>query len=206
VPEIRFFMTSPSDDSDGLTSDKAALRKITGGRRDQLAAVAPDSAERFKHRFLETWKLSAGTVVSAFWPIRSELDTRPLIQALHDLGCVIALPVVKARLTALEFRQWTPDTRLDVGQFGVSTPPADAAVLEPDWLLVPLLAFDARGYRLGYGGGFYDITLADLRARNKIFAIGAAYDGQEIAAVPRDANDARLDAILTEQRVLIMEP
>jgi 5-formyltetrahydrofolate cyclo-ligase len=206
VPEIRFFMTSPSDDSDGLTSDKAALRKITGGRRDQLAAVAPDSAERFKHRFLETWKLSAGTVVSAFWPIRSELDTRPLIQALHDLGCVIALPVVKARLTALEFRQWTPDTRLDVGQFGVSTPPADAAVLEPDWLLVPLLAFDARGYRLGYGGGFYDITLADLRARKKIFAIGAAYDGQEIAAVPRDANDARLDAILTEQRVLIMEP
>jgi len=95
---------------------------------------------------------------------------------------------------------------LDVGQFGVSTPPADAAVLEPDWLLVPLLAFDARGYRLGYGGGFYDITLADLRARKKIFAIGAAYDGQEIAAVPRDANDARLDAILTEQRVLIMEP
>ena len=199
-------MTSPSDDSDGAALDKAALRKIVGRRRDELAAATPDIAELFKRRFLDTWTPPAGTVISAFWPIRSELDTRPLIHALHDRGCVIALPVVMGRLTALQFRQWGPDTRLDVGHFGVSTPPADATVLEPDWLLVPLLAFDTCGYRLGYGGGFYDITLAGLRARKKVFAVGAAYDGQEVPAVPRDANDARLDAILTEQRVLIMEP
>ena len=171
-----------------------------------MAAGAPDFAERFKRRFLDTWTPPAGTVVAAFWPIRSELDTRPLIRALHDRGCVIALPVVMGRLVALEFRQWTPDTRLEVGQFGVSTPSSAAPLLAPDWLLVPLLAFDARGYRLGYGGGFYDITLAGLRARKRVFAIGAAYDGQQVAAVPKDANDARLDAILTEQRVLIMEP
>lgn len=199
-------MTSPSDENAEVAMEKAALRKAAATRRDALAADAPDFAERFKRRFLETWTPPAGTVVSAFWPIRSELDTRPLIQALHDRGCAIGLPVVMGRLTALQFRQWTPDTRLEVGQFGVSTPPADAPVLEPDWLIVPLLAFDTRGYRLGYGGGFYDITLAGLRARKRVFAIGAAFDGQEVDAVPRQANDARLDAILTEQRVLIMEP
>jgi len=199
-------MISPSDENAAVALDKASLRKTAAQRRDALASASPDIAERFKNQFFDTWTPPAGTVVSAFWPIRSELDLRPLIHAFYDRGCTIALPVVMGRLTALEFRQWSPDTRLEIGQFGVATPPSGAPVLEPDWLLVPLLAFDARGYRLGYGGGFYDITLAGLRARKEVLAIGAAYDGQEVAAVPSDANDARLDAILTEQRVLIMEP
>lgn len=203
-------MTSPTEVTAGVAAEKAALRAAAASRRDALHAAAQaagnDIARLIARRFLDTWTPSPGTVVSAFWPIRSELDLRVLMAELHDHGCEIGLPVTRGRLTALEFRKWAPDTELEFGKFGVSTPPASAPVVEPDWLLVPLLAFDAAGYRLGYGGGFYDITLAGLRARKAVRAIGVAYDGQEVDTVPRDANDARLDAILTEQRALIMEP
>ncbi len=199
-------MTSPKPEAAGIVAEKAALRATAGERRDVLSASAPRAGHDLADRFFEVWAPPAGTVVSAFWPIRSELDLRPLMTRLCERGCGIALPVVTARRTALTFRQWTPSTRLVEARFGVSVPPEDAPVLEPDWLLVPLLAFDASGYRLGYGGGFYDITLAGLRARKSVFAIGTAFDGQEVARVPRSSDDARLDAILTEKRVLIMEP
>lgn len=199
-------MTSPIQDPGGLTAKKAALRIKAAQRRDALHDAGDAAAEEIARLFLETWSPAPGTVVSAFWPFRSEVDPRPLIHRLHERGCAIVLPVVVARRTALAFRIWTPDLVLEEGNFGVLAPPSDARELDPDWLLVPLLAFDTDGYRLGYGGGFYDITLAALRARKSVFAIGAAYNGQQIESVPRTPDDARLDAMLTEKRVLIMEP
>jgi 5-formyltetrahydrofolate cyclo-ligase len=199
-------MTSRIQDSAGVMAEKAALRSDAAQRRDSLHEAADGAAAEIARLFLETWSPARGSVVSAFWPFRSELDLRPLMLGLHERGCVIALPVVKARRAALVFRHWFPGMELEQGNFGVLTPPSSAPELDPDWLLVPLLAFDAAGYRLGYGGGFYDITLAALRARKSVFAIGVAYDGQQVKAVPRDPDDARLDGILTEKRVLIMEP
>jgi 5-formyltetrahydrofolate cyclo-ligase len=199
-------MTPSKQESGEATAEKAASRIEAARRRDVLYETRGDVASDLVHLFTATWVPTAGTVVSAFWPFRSELDLRPLIRELHDHGCVVGLPVVVAKRTALAFRAWTPDTVLEDGNFGVPIPPASAPEVDPDWLLVPLLAYDTHGYRLGYGGGFYDITLAALRARKSVFAIGVAYDGQEVERVPRGPDDARLDAILTEKRVLIMEP
>jgi 5-formyltetrahydrofolate cyclo-ligase len=199
-------MTSPKQGSGEATAEKAASRIEAARRRDVLHAARGDGALDLVRLFTATWAPRVGTVVSAFWPFRSELDLQPLIHELHDRGCVVGLPVVIAKRTALAFRTWTPDTVLEDGSFGVLIPPSSAPEVDPDWLLVPLLAYDAHGCRLGYGGGFYDITLAALRARKSVFAIGVAYDGQEVERVPRGPDDARLDAILTEKRALIMEP
>lgn len=199
-------MTSPTHETADVVAEKAALRAWAGERRDGLRAEAADADRKIADLFLKTWSPPAGAVVSAFWPIRNELDLRPLIRQLSERGCRIGLPVVVAKRTALVFREWKPGTDLVAARFGVSVPPDSAPAVEPDWLLVPLLAFDKDGYRLGYGGGFYDITLAGLRARKSVFAIGTAYDGQEVNRVPRTPDDARLDAILTDKRVLIMEP
>ena len=199
-------MISTNDGFAEMTAEKAALRTEAARRRDTLHANNGDASLQVAQKFVDTWSPASGTVVSAFWPFRSELDLRPLLLQLHERGCMVALPIVVARRSALIFRAWAPDMDLEEGNFGVLTPPAEAREIEPDWLLVPLLAFDGNGYRLGYGGGFYDITLAGLRARKSIFAIGVAFDGQQVAQVPHGPDDARLDAILTEKRALIMEP
>jgi 5-formyltetrahydrofolate cyclo-ligase len=199
-------MTLPSTDPAGVRAEKAALRAEAAERRDALHAAGAGAGGKIAGAFLATWSPPAETVVSAFWPFRSEVDLRPLIHRLHERGCIIVLPIVVARRSALVFRRWTPGMVLEKGGFGVLTPPNQAPEFEPDWLLVPLLAFDAKGYRLGYGGGFYDVTLAALRARKSVFAVGAAYDGQQVSRVPREPDDARLDAIVTDKHVLIMEP
>jgi 5-formyltetrahydrofolate cyclo-ligase len=137
-------------------------------------------------------------VVSGFHPYRSEINVVPLMARLASEGWTTALPVVVAKGKPLVFRRWFPGDPLIAGTWDLRVPPVDAAVVEPDLLLVPLLAFDRRGYRLGYGGGFYDRTLEQLRAKKKVWAIGVAYADQETAQVPAGPDDARLDAILTE--------
>jgi len=140
------------------------------------------------------------STVSAYLPIGSELDPRPLMVSLHGLGFGLAVPVVGAKGQPLRFRAWLPAAALVRGPFGVQVP-ADGAWVEPDVLVVPLLAFDAAGYRLGYGAGFYDRTLAALRGRREVVALGFAYAAQQVAAVPREPTDARLDAVVTEAGV-----
>ncbi len=127
--------------------------------------------------------------IAGYWPVRGEIDPRPLLQAL---GRPVALPVTGARGTVLDFRLWRPGDRMAPGPFGIPEPTGPTA--EPDVLLVPLLAFDARGNRLGYGGGYYDRTIAATGA----LAIGAAHAAQEVAAVPVGPDDRRLAGILTE--------
>jgi 5-formyltetrahydrofolate cyclo-ligase len=137
-------------------------------------------------------------VVGGFWPMGSEIDIRPLLEALYTRGNAIALPVTPPRGQPLSFRLWTPGTRMARGPLGTEHP-ATGATATPDWLIVPLLAFDRSGARLGYGGGYYDRTLALLP---DVVAIGVAYAAQEIAQVPTGPHDVRLQAIATEQGLI----
>ncbi len=140
--------------------------------------------------------LNASTL-AGFSPIRDEIDIWPLLSALQNDGRRIGLPVVTGAKESLVFREWTPDCPMETDRFGVSIPAANKP-MSPRLILVPLLAFTARGERLGYGGGYYDRTLAALRAQSEIFACGVAYAGQEVDTLPTDEHDERLDGILTE--------
>ena len=139
-----------------------------------------------------------GAVVSGFWPIGQEIDIRPLLLALHERGHRIVLPETPKRGKPLIFRLWHPDAIMIPERFGTSRP--DGPVLAPDFLLVPLLAFDRRGYRVGYGAGYYDRTLAALPGRPRL---GVAYAAQELDVVPAGAYDQRLEAVATERGVIL---
>ncbi len=145
------------------------------------------------------------SVVSGYLPIRSEIDPRPAMLALHGLGLRICVPVIQAKDKPLLFRAWTPAVALRPGPFAVPVP-VEGDWLEPDLLLVPLLAFDEDGNRLGYGGGFYDRTLEALRAVRPIHGYGLAYEAQKVAEVPRSATDAPLDAVVTEAGIRPTRP
>ncbi len=139
-------------------------------------------------------------VVAGYLPIRSEIDPRPAMLAVLALGLQVCVPVIEAVAQPLVFHGWTPECATVRGRFGVEVP-ATGAVVRPDVLLVPMLAFDARGHRLGYGGGFYDRTIAALRAEGRLLALGLAYAAQEMPAVPLGDHDMRLDAIVTERGI-----
>ena len=182
--------------------DKAALRSEMAMARRRAAAAAPAAAEAVRERALAALTIPEGAVVSAYWPLREELDPRPLMLALVARGARLCLPVVVAAERPLSFRAWAPGDPLVEARFGTHVPIQSAEVLVPEVLLVPLLAFDRQGYRLGYGGGFYDRTLAALRGDRRVSAVGVAYAGQEVAAVPIEATDQRLDALVTEKYLL----
>jgi 5-formyltetrahydrofolate cyclo-ligase len=139
----------------------------------------------------------AGAVVSGFWPMGQEIDIRPLLLALHERGHAIVLPETPKRGNPLIFRLWRPGDVLIAERFGTMRP--DGEVRAPDFLLVPLLAFDRHGRRLGYGAGYYDRTLATLPGR---YRLGVAYAAQELDEVPAGPYDARLDAVATERGVI----
>ena len=198
---MSFEETSLSD----IKSAKKIMRRDAEFRRQKLARNAGEFVpQRLLENFTETWNQTSWAVISAFWPFKSELDIRLLIHHLSGNGYSIALPEVTKKCDPLLFRKWTKDIKLVKDNYGVLCLPDNAKIVLPDWLLVPLLAFDKAGFRLGYGGGFYDLTLAKLRKEKKIFAIGVAYDDQIVEKVPRDQHDSRLDAILTERQVYIM--
>ena len=138
-----------------------------------------------------------GAAVSGFWPMGKEIDIRPLLTALHGRGNPILLPETPRRGNPLIFRLWRPGDALVPERFG--TMRSDGPVIEPNFLLVPLLAFDRRGYRVGYGAGYYDRTLARLPGR---FRLGVAYAGQQLDEVPAGPYDERLDAVATEDGVI----
>ena len=142
--------------------------------------------------------LEPGLVVSGFTPFADEVDVMPLMARLTSEGWRTALPVVVGRGRPLLFRAWAPGEPTASGVWSIQVPIESAPEVEPDILIVPMLAFDCSGYRLGYGGGFYDRTLAALRARKPVVAVGAAFAGQELAEVPRGPHDEPLDWILTE--------
>ncbi len=189
---------------DGQPADtrKQALRAAARSKRAELASGAEKAAERLRDLALAALPWPAEACVSAYWPMGDELDPRPLCAALARRGHALALPVMQGAGKALKFRRWRPGDPLRPAAFGTHEPLPRQPEVEPDVLLVPLLAFDRRGYRLGYGGGFYDRTLAALRARRSVLAVGLAYSGQEVAAVPCDGHDQALDFVATEREIV----
>jgi len=181
---------------------KSELRREMAARRDALPAeMRSVAAEAIAARPFPV-PVALGAIVSGFMPMKSEINPLPLMKKLADAGARLALPVVAGRGKPLVMRAWNFGAPLPSGVWGIREPKPDAVEMEPDILLVPLLAFDRTGHRLGYGGGYYDLTIAQLRAHKSIVAVGLAYAAQEIAEVPVTPRDAALDLVLTEREVI----
>lgn len=185
---------------------KEQLRTHARGLRAEAARVAgPQAGVRLAARLLAGLPelgVDKGQVVSAFWPLAGEVDLRPLIACLDGAGYEVALPVVVQKSAPLIFRRWTPETQMEQGAYGTSHPVATSDQVAPVCVITPLLAFDAKGYRVGYGGGYYDRSLEQLRAKGHVVAVGAGYAGQQVETVPHDDKDQPLNAVVTDSAFL----
>jgi 5-formyltetrahydrofolate cyclo-ligase len=182
---------------DDLTAIKAEARRAAFARR-KLAfdALGPDHAGHLA----DVLALHAGKVLAGYMPMRTEISPLAAMRA-HAVTGAVGVPVIQGKGLALRFARWTPDAAMVAGEFGAQVP-GHLEWLEPEVLIVPLVAFDRRGGRLGYGGGFYDRTLAGLRARGPVLAVGFAFGAQEAEALPLEATDQPLDLIVTESEVI----
>ena len=181
---------------------KAELRVQARARRDALPASVRAAAARAIAARPFPVALTPRAVVSGFMPLGSEINPIPLMRKLAGAGAQLALPVVGGRGKPLSMRVFDFGQRLVPGVWGIREPAPDAAEVFPDILLVPLLAFDRSGRRIGYGAGYYDLTIAALRARKTVTACGLAFAAQEVSSVPTTSRDARLDLVLTEHEVI----
>jgi 5-formyltetrahydrofolate cyclo-ligase len=181
---------------------KVDLRRQALARRDALsAAERAQAAESIAARTFPI-ALAPGAIVAGFMPMKSEINPLPLMRKLAAAGARLALPAVAGAGKPLIMRAWAFGEPLAAGVWGIREPEPAAPVVAPDILIVPLLAFDRAGHRIGYGAGYYDLTIAALRAKQAVVAIGVAFAAQEIAAVPASPRDAPLDLVLTEREVI----
>lgn len=180
-----------------MEADKDAARKAAFTRRKAARAAAGPIVTGPLLRVLDGHR---GRPIAGYSPIGSEIDPTPALRAMAADG-PLCLPVVQGPGLPLRFRAWTPECEMVDGPFGAPVP-ATGAWIVPEVLIVPLLAFDRAGGRLGYGGGFYDRTLAALRSAGPVTAIGFAYALQEDSGLPLEATDAPLDLIVTEREVI----
>jgi 5-formyltetrahydrofolate cyclo-ligase len=185
-----------------IEAAKATLRQRARQQRANVPqSERADAAKAAAAHFFQSIVLPPGAIVAAYWPIRDELDCRPVLTQLMDSGQPVCLPVVLGEEQPLELRLWQEGVPLYPSGFGTLAPPEDAPHAEPDFVLMPLLGFDRLGTRLGYGGGYYDRTLDTLSHRPKL--IGFAYAVQELEHVPREPHDVPLDAVVTEKGVRV---
>ena len=175
-----------------LSSPKTELRRMARKRRKALADPGFALAIAL---YAEDLALAPGTTVGGYHALPEEADPSQLLARLVELGCQVAFPRIAAKGQPLEFHHVPDGDVLEPGSFGIPEPLDHWPKATPGLLLVPLLAFDAHGHRLGYGGGFYDRTLALLT----VPAVGIAYAGQEVASLPRGPHDMALDMVVTEQ-------
>ena len=183
---------------------KTTLRLMLREQRKTLAAKTPD-AGALAAGLLPAERFGGLIVAAGYRPKGDEIDPRPLMNRLAQAGVLLALPVAFERDAPLEFRAYAPGDRLEPDAYNIASPTAEARVVRPDLVITPLLAFDRRGRRIGQGGGHYDRTLAGLKAEGPVFVLGLGYAGQEIAEVPIEPHDQRLDAILTEKAYIEIE-
>ena len=190
-------MNSPT-----IEEAKAELRVAAKARRDALPADERRmAAEAIAARPFPV-PVPPGVIVSGFMPLKSEINPLPLMQKLSEAGASFALPAIAGRGKPLIMRAWEFGAPLDRGQWGIREPKPEAPEVAPDILLVPMLAFDRNGYRIGYGAGYYDMTITKFRAMKPVVAVGIAFAAQEVPAVPTTPRDARLDLVLTEREVI----
>jgi 5-formyltetrahydrofolate cyclo-ligase len=182
--------------------DKESLRAAALAKRDAIpAAERAAAAEAIAARVFPV-AVKEGTIVSGFSPMRSEINPFPLMRKLAAAGARLALPVVQKRGLPLVMRAFRFGDELMRGQWGIREPKPDAPELIPDIMIVPLAAFDRAGHRIGYGAGYYDMTIARARSLKTVVALGIGFAAQEIARVPATERDARLDFVLTEREVI----
>lgn len=189
-------MVNLDEDKRSLRVRARKMRLVADQKEGPIAAAA--AAGHFLAALADVAP-PAGAIAAGYWPIGTEIDDRPLLARLHERGYVCALPVVAERNAPLIFRRWSPLDAVEPGEHDTVQPPATAEEVSPDLVLVPLLAFDAAGWRLGQGVGYYDRTLAALRRTKPIIAVGIAYAAQRFDAVPHGPLDQPLDWILSEQ-------
>jgi 5-formyltetrahydrofolate cyclo-ligase len=190
-----------------LVQRKAALRAEQRRQRRALAINRDAAAEAVADRLIAAFPFAPAGVVSGYWPLADELDPRPAMTRLAALGHPLALPRVQGRGRPLAFHAWRPGELLLAGPFEVMEPAPDAPLATPRVLLVPLLAFDRQGRRLGYGAGYYDLVLRELRELSpRPLAIGVAFAAQEVEEVPTGPRDQPLDAVVTERAVHRCDP
>jgi 5-formyltetrahydrofolate cyclo-ligase len=179
-----------------MSDIKAMARDAAFAVRKRAFAAGQGQAAEILADYLAAER---GRVLSGYMPMRTEIDPLPAMAAHQG---TVGVPVILGKAMPLRFREWSPGVKLVEGAFKALIP-EEGPWVEPEVLIVPLLAFDARGYRLGYGGGFYDRTLEGLRAKGRVLAVGFAFAAQEVAEVPIDATDQRLDAVVTERGVTV---
>ena len=205
-PPSKDSSVSPALSPAAIVTAKKELRRNAALRRaDAAARLGGEAGERLRDHFLaarQTIGAPPSAAVSGYWPMGDEIDVRPLLTALAGLGHLCLLPVVAAPRNPLVFRLWVPGDTLDEGVFGTRQPQTSRLALSPRIVLAPLLAFDRAGHRLGYGGGFYDRTIAGLRSYEGVTVVGVAFAEQEVDTVPHEAHDQRLDWIVTERGVV----
>lgn len=180
------------------------MRNVQHIKREAMfKAATPQLYADAAQHFIKFVPVPSGGIVAGYWPLKSEFDSGPLLSAIAAECGRLALPVVAGDSGRLIFREWMPGAPLIPAGFGTFGPRESAQEVLPDMVIVPLLAYDRRGYRLGYGGGFYDRSLAALRSVGKCkYAIGLGFSAQRVQQVPIGATDARLDAIATETGVI----
>jgi len=181
---------------------KQRARAAALKRRAAAHAGDPEAGRRLADHFPDCRWPKLHSVVAGYYAVRSEIDPAPLMETFWCEQARLALPCVTAPDAPLEFRAWAPGDALETGAYSIACPQPRAPVLTPDLVLVPLLAFDHMGRRLGYGGGYYDRTIAALRAAGDVQVVGLAYSAQRLTRVPSAAHDMRLDWIVTEHGAL----
>ncbi len=189
-------------DLDDIAALKKELRAEMVRKRDALPAADRQAAAQTIADRPFPVPFRSGTIISAFSALKSEINPVPLMRRLAEAGAQLALPIVVGRGQSLIFRAWSFGDPFRAGVWGIREPLPEAPEVDPDILLVPMLAFDRTGNRIGYGAGYYDMSIARLRAAKPVVAAGIAFAAQEIPHVPTTPRDARLDLVLTEQEVI----
>lgn len=189
-------------DSTQPDTPKARLRAAALARRDALPpSERAAAAETIAARVIPL-AFKRGQIVSGFMPMQSEINPLPLLRKFAAAGAKLALPAIAGRGKPLIMRAYTFGDELARGQWGIREPKPQARAVDPDILIVPLACFDRAGHRIGFGAGYYDMTINALRAKKAITAIGVAFATQEIPQVPATERDARLDLVLTERELI----
>ena len=189
--------------ADALVSErKARIRQQALALRDTLPAAIRAAAARSIATRPFPIRIEPGAIVSGFSPMKSEINPVPLMRKLADNGARLALPVIAGRGKSLIMRAWNFGDPLVSGQWGIREPTGEAPEVAPDILIVPLAAFDRTGHRIGYGAGYFDMTINTLRGKKPVIAVGIAFAVQEIPSVPTTERDARLDLVLTELEII----
>ena len=182
-----------------IQGDKQRLRAQARARRAEAnASLGKAAGNAVMAQFEKSIVVPPRSVVAGYWPMRNEMDVVPLLQSLQKRGHRIVLPVVEGD-AALTFRVWKPGAVMQPGPSGTSHPPLTAGTATPTVMLVPLLAFDAKGQRLGNGGGHYDRTVEQLRAAGSVLVVGLAFSSQRVDALPTEVHDQCLDWVITER-------